>query len=96
MNRLLLFALFVVSLSTDPILAQGTGTVVGTVTYRHRIALPPDAVVEVRLQDTSRAGAAARTVGQTTIATSGAQVPIPFRIEFDPAAIDTYCRPICR
>ena len=90
MIRPLLFALLVVSLATDPVLAQGTApaAVVGTVTYRHRVALPPDAVVEVRLQDTSRADAAARTVGQATIATSGAQVPIPFRIEFDPAAID--------
>jgi putative lipoprotein len=65
-----------------------TGTVTGTVTYRHRMALPPDAVVDVSLQDTSRADAPARIVGQTTIATRGAQVPIPFRINYDPAGID--------
>jgi putative lipoprotein len=65
-----------------------TGNVTGTVTYRHRMALPPDAVVDVSLQDTTLADAPARIVGQTTIATRGAQVPIPFRIDYDPAAID--------
>jgi putative lipoprotein len=63
-------------------------SVVGTVGYRHRIALPADAVVTVSLQDTTLADAPARTVGETTIETKGAQVPIPFRIDYDPAAID--------
>ena len=89
MNRLLLAVVFV-ALGIDPIVAQGAtpGAVVGTVAYRQRMALPPDAVVEVQLQDTTRADAAARTIGQATIPTRGAQVPIPFRIEFDPASID--------
>ena len=65
-----------------------TGNVTGTVTYRHRMALPPDAVVDVSLQDTTLADAPARTVGRATIATRGAQVPIPFRIDYDPAGID--------
>jgi len=65
-----------------------TGTITGTVNYRHRMALPPDAVVDVSLQDTTLADAPARIVGQTTIATRGAQVPIPFRIDYDPSAIE--------
>jgi uncharacterized lipoprotein YbaY len=68
--------------------ATMTGTVTGTVSYRHRMALPPDAVVDVSLQDTTLAAAPARIDGQTTIATRGARVPIPFRIDFDPAGID--------
>ena len=90
MKRPLLLALLVVVLGIDPVVAQGTapGTVAGTVTYRQRVALPPDAVVEVRLQDTSRADVAAHTIGQAIIPTAGAQVPIPFRIDYDPAAID--------
>jgi putative lipoprotein len=89
MNRLLL-AVVAVALCSDPVVAQGTapGAVVGTVAYRQRMALPPDAVVEVQLQDTTRADAAARTIGHATIPTRGAQVPIPFRIEYDPASID--------
>jgi putative lipoprotein len=90
MTRPLLLALVVVVLGIEPVGAQGTapGAVVGTVAYRQRVALPPDAVVEVRLEDTTRADAAARTIGQATIPTHGAQVPIPFRIEYDSAAID--------
>jgi len=90
MIRLLPLALLVVALGVGsaPALGAGTGNVTGTVAYRQRVALPPDAVVEVRLQDTTRADAAARTIGQATIPTHGAQVPIPFRIDFDPAAID--------
>jgi putative lipoprotein len=63
-------------------------SVVGTVGYRHRMALPADAVVTVSLQDATLADAPARTVGETTIETKGAQAPIPFRIEYDPAGID--------
>jgi len=90
MNRSLLLAVVAVALSIDPAVAQGPapGAVVGTVTYRQRVALPPDAVVEVRLQDTTRADAAAQTIGHATIPTHGAQVPIPFRIDYDRAAID--------
>ena len=65
-----------------------SASVVGTVSYRHRIALPADAVVTVSLQDTTLADAPARTIGETTIETKGAQVPIPFRIDYDPATID--------
>jgi putative lipoprotein len=52
------------------------------------MALPPDAMVDVSLQDTTLADAPARIVAQTTIATHGAQVPIPFRIDYDTAGID--------
>jgi putative lipoprotein len=66
--------------------AQG-GVVTGTATYRERIALPPGAVLEVELRDTSRADAPAPLVAATRIETTG-QVPIPFTLRFDPAGID--------
>lgn len=62
--------------------------VTGTVTYRERIALPPNAVVQVTLQDISRADASAVVLGEQTITTMGRQVPIPFEIAYDPSAID--------
>jgi len=90
MQRSLFLAFAALSLCIPCASAQnaGSGAVTGTVTYRHRMALPPDAVVDVSLQDTTIADAPARIVGQTTIATRGAQVPIPFRIDYDPAGID--------
>lgn len=61
-------------------------TVSGTVTYRERIALTPDAVLEVTLVDVSRADAPAEVLGRQVIETPG-QVPISFVIDYDPADI---------
>jgi len=65
----------------------GSGKVSGTVAYRERIALAPDAVVHVTLEDVSRADAPSVRLGETTIRPEGRQVPIPFEIAYDPAKI---------
>jgi putative lipoprotein len=62
--------------------------VTGTVTYRPRIALPPGAVITVRLQDISLADAPAVLLDEVVITTNGEQVPIPFTLTYDPAAIE--------
>ena len=62
--------------------------VTGTVTYRERIALPPTAVVTVRLVDVSRADAPAIVLGEQRIESAGRQVPFSFAIPYDPARID--------
>lgn len=67
-------------------LAQA-GVITGTAAYRERIALPPGAVLEVALRDTSRADAPAPPLASARIETTG-QVPIPFALPFDPARID--------
>ena len=61
--------------------------VIGTVTYLQRIALPEDAVVEVKLSDVSLADAPSVTIGEQIIITPG-QVPISFEVTYDPAEID--------
>jgi uncharacterized lipoprotein YbaY len=61
--------------------------VTGTITYPQRIALPEDAVVEVKLSDVSLEDAPATTIGEQTITNPG-QVPIPFEVTYDPAEID--------
>jgi len=61
--------------------------VTGTVTYLQRIALPDDAVVEVKLLDISLADAEAVTISEQTIANPG-QVPNPFELLYDPQDID--------
>ena len=70
-------------------------TLTGTVTYRARVALPPGAVIEVRLLDVSRAdpstslraGAPADTLARADIVTRGEQVPVPFSLPYDPDTI---------
>jgi putative lipoprotein len=64
----------------------GEKTIAGEVTYRERIALPPDAVLVVELADISLPDASAIVVAKCRIAPTG-QVPIKFEIGFDPKAI---------
>lgn len=65
----------------------GDGTVSGVVSKLDRSALPPNAVVDVQLRDTSIADAAATVLAQQTITTDGQQMPIPFSLTYDPAQI---------
>jgi putative lipoprotein len=66
--------------------------VTGTVSYRQRIALTPDAIVEVKLLDVSRADGPATTVAEQTIKPAGRQVPIAFELQYDPARINQRSR----
>ncbi len=61
--------------------------VTGSITYLQKIALPPDALVEVQLLDVSKQDASAEVVGEQTIVNPG-QVPIRFSVEYDPSRID--------
>lgn len=63
-------------------------TLTGEVTYRQRIALPPEAVVKVQLQDVSLADAPATTLASHTIRPASKQVPIPFALRYDASGID--------
>ncbi len=66
-----------------------TGPVVtGTVAYRERIALPPNAFIDIKLQDVSRQDAPAKTVAESIFAAEGKQVPIPFQISYNPSDIN--------
>lgn len=62
--------------------------VTGTVSYRERIALTPNAVIEVKLLDVSRADAPAVTIAEQTINPAGRQVPIAFELNYDPSRIN--------
>jgi putative lipoprotein len=67
-------------------LAGASNSVTGSVTYRERIALPPDARVEVKLLDVSLQDVVAKTIAEQTIEVTH-QVPIPFELVYDPAQI---------
>jgi putative lipoprotein len=66
----------------------GTGIVLGMVSYRERMALPPNAVVEVQLQDDSQTDAAPKIVAEEKITVGQNQVPLRFELNFDPEKID--------
>lgn len=71
-------------------------TLTGTVTYRPRIALPPDAVVSVRLVDASQGAAPNVTLAETRVGTDGAQVPVPFSLDYDARAVQASNRYVVR
>lgn len=84
----LLYLLFLLVIMVAACGGAGDGEtcVTGAITYKQRIALPEDAVVNVQIQDTSIADAPAEVIGEQTIESTG-QVPIPYEICYDPDQI---------
>ena len=87
---LLLFALAAAGCGTPetplpPSAPSHKGLLSGTVTYRERSALPPNALVTVRVWDALLPPSSA-TVGETKFIAQG-QVPLPFELFFDPSLI---------
>jgi len=66
-----------------------SATVPGTVRPPERMAIPPDAIVDVQLLDVSRADAPAIVLARQEIPTQGRQPPFRFALRYDPAAIRT-------
>lgn len=64
-----------------------SGYITGSVAYRERIALPPDAKIVVSLEDVSRSDKSAAFVAQQTLRPS-AQVPVLFNLRYIPSAIN--------
>lgn len=64
-----------------------TLTLNGSVSYRERMALPPDAVLTVTLEDVSLADAPAVMLAQTNVRLNGQQVPVPFSLAYPSAAV---------
>jgi uncharacterized lipoprotein YbaY len=62
---------------------EPTSRLIGTITHRERVALPPGSTLEIRLED----AADARTVASETMQTADRQVPIPFTLEFERDAL---------
>lgn len=65
----------------------GNGPVIfGTVNYRARVALPPDAVLTIRLLDVSRADAPAIVLADKSMSSPG-NVPIAFELRYPVRAV---------
>jgi putative lipoprotein len=82
-----LVGVMLVGCAKSPQASTGGAVLRGTVSYRERVALPPDAVVEVKLSEVSRQDVAAPVVAETRILSQGRQVPIPFELRYDPGKI---------
>ena len=90
------FALIISLFATGVCLTQDAANptpsspmITGTVTYLVRMALPPDAAIDVRLEDISRADAPAVVVAENIFAAAGKQVPIPFQLPYSPKDIQS-------
>jgi putative lipoprotein len=81
--------LLVLPLAALPLAAARaqSGMVRGTATFRERMALPPGAVLHLRLEDVSRQDAPALLIAEAHIPIAG-QVPIAFALAYDAARID--------
>jgi putative lipoprotein len=64
-----------------------SASVTGTVAYRERVALPPDATAEISLIDATVQDDAARVVATTTVRADGRQPPLPFSLAYDASKI---------
>ncbi len=73
-------------------LATAPGIITGSVLYRQRIALPPDARLAVELRDTALADAPAPLLARADIRPRGNQVPLHFRLDHDPAKVAPHAR----
>jgi putative lipoprotein len=80
----------------EPNVAPATSSFIdiqGSVTYLARIALPPDAVLTLRVQDRSRNGKSILTLSEQSIELNGLQVPVPFQITIDRDLLGKKSRP---
>ena len=87
MSKLLNLVLALSMIATYSLAGGEPESVTGTVTYRERIALTPEAVVEVQLLDVSLADASAKQIAIQMIKPKH-QVPVPFELIYDSADID--------
>jgi uncharacterized lipoprotein YbaY len=65
-----------------------TASVTGTVSYLQRMALPPNAVIQVALLDVSQRDDTEKVIAEQKLNLGQRQVPVPFTLKFDPAKID--------
>jgi putative lipoprotein len=70
----------------EPVVPPPTAFLTGTVVYELRIALTPQAEVQVELRDVSLEDTASVLIAKQVISTPG-QAPIPFALEYDPTRI---------
>jgi putative lipoprotein len=87
MKKLSLIAATVLLTACQHQTSAPKATLNGEVFYLQRIALPPTAVLSVSLQDISLADAPAKVIDEQRAPVNG-QVPLPFKLSYDPLQIE--------
>jgi putative lipoprotein len=64
------------------------GLLIGSITQRERVALPLNAVVELRLEDVTDTAAPATVLATRSVETAGRQVPITIELRYPPRDVD--------
>lgn len=72
---------------TESAEVNAISSVSGIVTYRERIALPPNATLTIKLQDTSKQDVAAMLIAEKTIDLTTSP-PWDFNLHYDPSKLD--------
>ena len=80
-------ALSLASCASADLPAERTVAVTGSIAHRERIALPPTAQIEVRLDDVSLADAPVTNMATQSFASEGRQAPFAFTLTLDHADI---------
>ncbi|HXZ79754.1 MAG TPA: YbaY family lipoprotein [Terriglobales bacterium] len=75
---------------------EKAGKITGTVAYRERVALPPNAMLTIRMEDVSKQDVGATLIAGTAFSANGRQVPIPFELSYNPAKISQKGRYVVR
>jgi uncharacterized lipoprotein YbaY len=76
------------TITVNDTMLEGYDQITGTVAYLPRIALPPNAIVEITLADVSRADAPMEVIASQTLVLGNRQVPVPFELVYDPTQIE--------
>ncbi|NUU35572.1 YbaY family lipoprotein [Pseudomonas sp. C2B4] len=87
MKKLSLLAMTVLLGACQSMQPAAKASLDGEVFYLQRIALPPNAVLSVSLQDISLADAPAKVIDEQRGPVKG-QVPLPFHLSYDPTQIE--------
>lgn len=64
----------------------------GTIWIKHKVALPPDAVLTVTLSDASLADAPSKVLAQRAVRTEGKQAPFSFVLPYNPSDVQPNAR----
>jgi putative lipoprotein len=62
--------------------------ITGVIAHTHRMSIPPDDVINIRIEDTTKPDSPGKKVAEEVIKGQAVELPIPFAIVYDPGKIN--------